>query len=362
MERKLELDGVRGVAILLVLIWHYGNRQIDSNANIFLAYLKLASNVTWSGVDLFFVLSGFLIGGILLRHRTCSNYFRVFYIRRACRIFPLYFVLIFLFYALSRNASPVYSWLFSDPLPAWSYLTFTQNYQADSFEKGPLWLGITWSLAVEEQFYLVLPLLIRFAPAPLLIIVLLTLIMLAPVMRFWIGGVGSFQYTICRSDSLLVGVLLAWLYQKPPFVEFLKHNRVTCRAVLSVMIVLTSFVPLVAYGLGGVANHFWFAILYGVFLTFIVVFPESGLTALMRQRFLVWLGVHSYFIYLSHQGVCGLLHGAIFSGEPRIGSPSQVIVTSLSLIVVLFLARVSYRYFESPFLCYGRKFSYRNAP
>jgi peptidoglycan/LPS O-acetylase OafA/YrhL len=198
--------------------------------------------------------------------------------------------------------------------------------------------------------------------APLLIIVLLTLIMLAPVMRFWIGGVGSFQYTICRSDSLLVGVLLAWLYQKPPFVEFLRHNRVTCRAVLSVMIVLTSFVPLVAYGLGGVANHFWFAILYGVFLTFIVVFPESGLTALMRQRFLVWLGVHSYFIYLSHQGVCGLLHGAIFSGEPRIGSPSQVIVTSLSLIVVLFLARVSYRYFESPFLCYGRKFSYRNAP
>ena len=103
MERKLELDGVRGLAILLVLIWHYVNREVDPNANIVLVYLKLAANVTWSGVDLFFVLSGFLIGGILLDHRTCSNYFRVFYIRRVCRIFPLYFVLIFLFFTLSRN-------------------------------------------------------------------------------------------------------------------------------------------------------------------------------------------------------------------------------------------------------------------
>ena len=128
------------------------------------------------------------------------------------------------------------------------------------------------------------------------------------------------------------------------------------------MIFLTSLAPLVAYGLGGVGNHFWFGMLYGIFLTFIVVFPESGLTTIMRQRCLVWLGVHSYFIYLSHQAVSGLLHGGIFASEPRIGSLSQLTVTILSLIAVLFLAHVSYRYFESPFLRYGRKFSYRDAP
>jgi peptidoglycan/LPS O-acetylase OafA/YrhL len=362
MERKSELDGIRGLAIFFVLIWHYVNRQIDPNANSILAYLKLASNVTWSGVDLFFVLSGFLIGGILLDHRACSNYFRVFYIRRACRIFPLYFAVVFLFIAVSQNPSPSYAWLFADALPTWSYLTFTQNYAAHGFDKGAHWLGITWSLAVEEQFYLGLPLLIRFAPPPLLVFILLTLIVLAPIMRFWVGGVGSFEYTFCRADSLLMGVLLAWLYRKPLFTEFLKHHQATCWSILSTMILLTSFTPLIAYELGGVGNHFWFAILYGVFLILIVVFRESRLAGVMRQRWLVWLGVRSYFIYLIHQAVSGLLHAAIFATEPRIGSPFQFLVTVMSLTAALLLASASYRYFESPVLSYGHKFSYRDAP
>ena len=231
------------------MTWHYVNRQIDPNANIILVYLKLAANVTWSGVDLFFVLSGFLIGGILLDHRECPNYFQVFYIRRACRIFPLYFALVLLFLVLSQNSSPSYAWLFSHALPTWSYLTFTQNYLVHSFDKGAHWLGITWSLAVEEQFYLGLPLLIRFAPAPLLVFILLTLILLAPIMRLWVGGVGSFTYAFCRADALLIGALLAWLYRKPLFVEFLGQNRVICWSILSIMILFTSFVPLILMNL-----------------------------------------------------------------------------------------------------------------
>jgi peptidoglycan/LPS O-acetylase OafA/YrhL len=126
------------------------------------------------------------------------------------------------------------------------------------------------------------------------------------------------------------------------------------------MITLTSFAPLAAYGLSGIGNHFWFAILYGIFLILIVVFAESRLASIIRSRCLMWLGIRSYFIYLAHQAVSGLLHGALFGAEPKIDSWFHFVVTMTSLIVVLFLASASYRYFELPFLCYGRKFLFRD--
>jgi peptidoglycan/LPS O-acetylase OafA/YrhL len=90
-KRISQLDGVRGVAILLVLVYHYFTCQIIAEPGTLFSYLKRATSLTWSGVDLFFVLSGFLIAGILLDHRNTANYFRVFYLRRACRILPLHF-------------------------------------------------------------------------------------------------------------------------------------------------------------------------------------------------------------------------------------------------------------------------------
>src|ERR671933_724528 len=115
--RYPELDGLRGIAILMVVAWHY-------NLGPFL-----------SGVDLFFVLSGFLLGGILLDKKEAPNYFKAFYARRVCRIFPLYFVCLLVFVILV--AVPVLGWLLfgdsirlllGDPIPLWSYMTFTQNF------------------------------------------------------------------------------------------------------------------------------------------------------------------------------------------------------------------------------------------
>src|SRR3990167_10051651 len=100
MKKIIELDGIRGVAIALVLIWHYFATQLWVQDGTLLYYFRYMSALTWSGVDLFFVLSGFLIGGILLDHREAGNYFRVFYIRRVCRIFPLYYAHFALFVML----------------------------------------------------------------------------------------------------------------------------------------------------------------------------------------------------------------------------------------------------------------------
>ena len=91
------LDGLRGLAILLVLLWHYLQNLLRDELGPAAVQLKRALALSWSGVDLFFVLSGFLIAGLLLDHRGSERYFRTFYIRRVCRIFPLYYAHLALF-------------------------------------------------------------------------------------------------------------------------------------------------------------------------------------------------------------------------------------------------------------------------
>ena len=159
---------MRGIAILLVVVWHYVGAPLQAVPGpVALAGFR-SLRLAWSGVDLFFVLSGFLIGGILLDQRASPGYFKAFYARRFCRIFPVYFLWLGLFFALLALApgftsSPAFRHLFDKPLPAWSYATFTQNLVIARWETfGPDWLAITWSLAIEEQFYLLLPLMVRF--------------------------------------------------------------------------------------------------------------------------------------------------------------------------------------------------------
>src|SRR2546425_646800 len=95
-----ELDGLRGVAIGSVLIWHYFVLPTVAAPGTPLSYARVFGGLTWSGVDLFFVLSGFLIGGILLDARQATNYFQVFYTRRFFRIVPIYAAILLLFPAL----------------------------------------------------------------------------------------------------------------------------------------------------------------------------------------------------------------------------------------------------------------------
>ncbi len=119
---------------------------------------------------------GFLIGGILLDHRDSPHYFKTFYVRRVCRILPLYFVLVIPVAAaifLVPQSSGAGQWLLGKPMPVWSYLTFTQNFvMAGTGAFGCHALGATWSLAIEEQFYLLFPWVIRYVPRAMLLRVL----------------------------------------------------------------------------------------------------------------------------------------------------------------------------------------------
>lgn len=365
-ERVTELDGIRGFAIALVLVWHYVHAQLQQvEPGTPLAFLKQAVSFTWSGVDLFFVLSGFLIAGILLDHREAGNYFRVFYIRRICRIFPLYYmhlVLLVMLLVLGAGRAPGLYWLFDTAsLSLWSYATFTQNIvMASRSVMGSDWLAVTWSLAIEEQFYLVLPFIIRFAPARTLPWILGGLLLMAPMLRASFPGAWAVIGTPWRADSLMAGALLAWFVRKPGFMETAIARHRWLYVVFWFLLggaVATVFVT-ARFPFNLTFTYLWLSCLYAVLLLVVLVDRDGWIARLFRPRALVWLGTVSYGVYLFHQAVSSLLHGLIRYLPPTLMEWEGVAVTCLALVVTLMLAGLSFRCFERPIINFGHRYRY----
>lgn len=355
------LDGVRGVAILLVLVWHYVRCQIPYTPKSLSLYVAEALSTTWSGVDLFFVLSGFLIAGILLDHRNTSNFFRVFYLRRVCRILPLYFLLFGLFLCLMATPlfnAPAFRWLFRAPLPLWSYASFTQNFFMGARRSfGPMWLGITWSLAIEEQFYLFIPLLVYVLPRRAFAYVLIAGILAAPIIRCASPGFHAIVYTPWRADSLFSGALLAVLVRWHPFVSAMRQYR-RFPLLLLVCFFLGTVVLTFEPGSFGDFHYFWLAGLYSAFVLVAFLGSEPVLTRVLASPVLVWFGQLSYGIYMFHQAISGLIHGLLRHSPPYIHTLYDAGVTLLALCLTLVLATLSYHFFERPLLRFGHRFQY----
>ncbi|MGD0796234.1 MAG: acyltransferase [Acidobacteriaceae bacterium] len=206
MKREMPgLDALRGVAVLAVVMYHGLYWWLPPARSISPAGKLLSSLASpgWLGVNLFFVLSGFLITGILLDSRTSPNYWRSFYTRRALRIFPLYLAVL-LILRLYSHLGGVYLLL------CLLYLAnFTNGLQGEHY-------GVLWTLAVEEQFYLVWPLLVRRLRARTLAIVCLGSIVLSPLLRYLsasgilpLGDPHSTTWLV--TDNLAAGALIAIL-------------------------------------------------------------------------------------------------------------------------------------------------------
>jgi len=253
------LDGLRGIAILLVLIQHtfLGFHFVHHPA---LNWLVRMSRLSWSGVDLFFVLSGFLIGGILLDARSSPNYFKTFYLRRAYRILPLYFLVLTLAW-LTFKAGQLgwlrgdWAGLFSGAIPWWTFFTFTQNISM--VLAGPLvgraGLSPTWSLAVEEQFYLTLPLVVRFASKRRLVQIVAGGIAGAALMRFLVAlhspdrMFATYLLTPCRADALGLGVLAAVLVRERQAWAYVRARRWGLYAAAGVLLAVLLLIDLSSF-------------------------------------------------------------------------------------------------------------------
>jgi peptidoglycan/LPS O-acetylase OafA/YrhL len=370
-NRLQGLDGVRGLAICSVLIYHYfaiGFHFAPGSAS---AYAQKLLGLSWAGVDLFFVLSGFLIGGILMDHRDAKNYFAIFYLRRAARILPPYLLLLagwFLIVSANVLTGESKEWLLAGCPPLWMCLLFVQNiWMGLVGEHGGNWLGVTWSLAIEEQAYLLLPLLARFLTPKWFVGVIAGMILSAPLFRLEAMShhdLGTYVWPHCRWDGIAFGVFGAWLVRRNSFEEWriaLCRRWFPCLAVcLSGVILLTLLnVSIASFGMS-LAGHTWLAA-SSLMLILLGIRPPAGVVeTVLTHPFLVWMGTISYGAYLYHQPVSGLVHGFFRAKAPAVHDMSDLMVTLIALTGTLLLAHFSWRFMEAPLLKLARRRKYED--
>jgi peptidoglycan/LPS O-acetylase OafA/YrhL len=211
------IDGLRGIAVLLVMLHHF-YRPVANAGGVVSQLVRKPGGVGWCGVDLFFVLSGFLITGILLDSKHTERYFRTFYIRRTLRIFPLYYGVLaafFLVVPLFWKYGPGEALVAAHQQSLWLYYAnFEIASQGWILHGGNLNMGHFWSLAVEEQFYLIWPALVLICSRRGLMGVCIGMIALSLGLRLWfVYGQGdlnsAYLLTPCRMDCLAWGALAA---------------------------------------------------------------------------------------------------------------------------------------------------------
>lgn len=292
--RRIELDFVRGIAILAVMAFHFVELVKVPRYAGFIAYF---CSVGWAGVDLFFVLSGFLVGGLLFSEfkRTGKVRFGRFFGRRALKIWPSYYVYL-VFQAIVRR-HPLSSFLVQN-------VTNLQNYLGTS-------LSHTWSLAVEEHFYIVLAGLFALwmsekiserAFFRICIAICAAVLVLRIVLVLLGDTKGIHGYTHTRLDSMIFGVVLAWLsfFDMPRFKAIIdaKYKLLACIAVALGFLLIFPLYSAVMLSIG-------FTILYlGAGATILLLSGHAGRIKQTKIfRFIAWIGLYSYTIYLWHHAV-----------------------------------------------------------
>ena len=213
-----QLDGLRGIAVLIVLVGHIAVFGVGLG-------LTRLGPLPPLGVYLFFVLSGFLITNVLLESLCTRRYYLNFYGRRALRIWPLYAILLVVIFGVANHR--VQSLSFDAGQVRWQYFAlFVQNIVYPRAELlGPLALAVTWSVAVEEQFYAIWPLLVRRLSQKHLQWILVLIVISAPLARYGaeLLGIDPYINPLCRFDGMALGSLVAlWVRRREPDVESLR--------------------------------------------------------------------------------------------------------------------------------------------
>jgi peptidoglycan/LPS O-acetylase OafA/YrhL len=344
-ERVPDLDGLRGLAILMVIVCHY----------VFLPRFGRGSMITVgisifaSGVTLFFVLSGFLIGGILLDNRLSLRYFTAFYGRRISRIFPVYysFLIAMLCGGLALHAHHLPTPVFDAGTPFVLFWIYLQNFGLAWF-KDWNWITVTmtWSLALEEQFYLTLPVAVKALRDRSLVILSGMLVILAPIARYF------FPYTpykinalidqACNADALAAGVLCAVFVRSTLRVP---SRQISLFAAASALLIVLSY-------------SFDWPVLRPTLLLFFyscgLLLAVQGRMAPLRWPGMRFFGTISYTLYMIHQSVLVAVRWAFGRFVPEFGR-HFVFVSLVALLLSVAICKASWDYFERPILSWARR-------
>ena len=389
MRRIVELDGIRAFAILMVIAHHYYP---------FTTMFYGLPEFGWAGVELFFVLSGFLITSILLQLKGKPHPYKIFYARRILRIFPPYYAAFVLIIAIAILQGDHFSWskmigkafflqsfgkspvvfahifhtlqgklpfpnpLFRKDLPEAMHGFSVHGGFSKSFVP-------TWSLSVEEWFYILwAPAVLHFRRKALVVICLITC--LSALLIRWLGFLGFDSYFdfFSRIDVLMGGALLAlWVEHRRTLPKQTQQNRdamllwfsAACSLLLGVilfhgrpilgrdiredLLFMTFGLPLLVMGFSGILNH---------------IIQHAGsdrlLSRFLRFKPFVAIGTISYTLYLVHVPMFFLVNEAAahFGILPMQSHSKALFIAIASFLLSLGVAQTSFRYFETPILKY----------
>jgi peptidoglycan/LPS O-acetylase OafA/YrhL len=342
-SRVPELDALRGLACLVVLIYHFKPRAMPFG---------------WAAVDMFFVLSGYLITGIILKYRGSKSFLLNFYARRGLRIWPIYYFTVIAIAALGPFL-PKPTNLAGLPY----YLTYTQNiqlYWSGHVPEFSPYLSHLWTLAIEEQFYIIWPALVCLIGVRR--VVPLALLMAATSVLARAQGFDSWLL-VARCDGFALGGILAALLAKPGStqVRMFKLSRGFRVLAIVSLVYLAAVIArgdLPSFGRPPRGAALPVLGLNALFLSIVgLVVLNAGNPSLkwLRNRRLCRVGTISYGLYMYHFVVL-MLVGDIAHALGRRGKPFWMDV--LMMVLTFVLARLSWRFIEEPLLNLKSRFAY----
>ena len=356
----LELDGVRGIAILLVMILHFGAGYAVAHNSL----LASGINLGWAGVDLFFVLSGFLITGILLSTKKDPHYFRNFYLRRALRILPLYYLYLLVFAFIFLPVAHHYHKYLVDQIGQLSlYWVHLSNW---SYKFAPLMgspVGQMWSLAIEEQFYFLWPLLVFLLPNEILLLVCVALaatslgLRLLPSMQALQLVHHEFLYRLTpfRIEPLCYGALIALISRKiRATADFRGWAGWIC---LIFGVGLLCFVRIHSHtlerGSPGMTSFGYTALGMCASGLVLLALRYEGSNAIyarmLRSRVLRTLGKYSYAMYIFHLPI-SQFGQKVVEHFMKNSLGALLLNGTVGITLTFLLAKLSWACFESPIL------------
>ena len=346
-SRIQELDGLRGIAILSVVILHWVILPISVYFpdSVFVGVLRL----TAYGVDLFFVISGFLIGGILLKVRNNPAGVVSFYMRRILRIWPLYYLLLGIAY-LYYGGREVF-----DQIPLWSYFLFIFNFWTHNGFLLPHALGPLWSLVIEEQFYILGPMIFFFLNRKQLLALAVILIVMSPFLRLarlLDANLGSLIFNPAGLDGISMGILLSIFLSSPNIISFLLPRIKPITVATLFLMTVTVLVRM------SLQNTLWFSIersliviSFGLLLVTVqLYFLSNKRIRVLNSRILRYFGVRCYSIYLFH---------VFFMILAFMTFRNFLVQLVVQIVLTLGFAHLSWKFIETPLIKIGKRFSYQ---
>jgi peptidoglycan/LPS O-acetylase OafA/YrhL len=359
------LDGIRALAILLVI-----PHNVDTLSAPFPAFiLPVAAllHAGWIGVQLFFVLSGFLITGNLLDARGADNYLTTFFGRRALRILPLYLAVLcvaFVFTPLLQTMPEQLRATESHQVWLW---TFLSNW-TEPFDGGVYGFTHFWSLAVEEQFYLLWPFIVlRCRPSALLWVcaasVAIAVVARSVLLVAHFPHEALYMFTICRMDALALGAAVAALMRIPAALTRLQHlvPRIAVAAAVTLIATAAGTRGFAMYDVSTQTGGYTLLSLAFALIVLLTALPTSGALRMVMRMLgcapLRLIGRYSYGMYVLHLPLhvffgAALLHR--FAAQP---APALSLAYTAAMTVASFiLAAGSYELFERRFLRMKRQY------